>query len=177
MSIPNNITKDHLLKAIEKINIEGVPENAQSLYYDVLYNGVKYPPKLVVSYANLYANGEILDRGSFEGGPKKPSFILLKEKGFTIVKKNDTEVKETDIIEDRYPDLEMFFDQVKKEDFRTKHFQKYYRGLDVRIGFGQGTLAHIPWIAFLGENQEVQDGIYPGLLFFSKTQFGICMLL
>lgn len=52
MSIPKNIAKDHLLKAISKIDIEGIPSDGDSRYYDVLYEGKKYPPKLIVSYAN-----------------------------------------------------------------------------------------------------------------------------
>lgn len=160
MTIPDNITKDHLLKAIEKIDNDGIPEYGQSQYYDVLYNEKKYPPKLIVSYANLFANGEELDRNAFEGGLKTPAFALLEKEGFKIAKKNG--------ITDKYPDLEMFFGQIKHKDFRTNHFQKNYRGLKVKVGFGQGTLAHIPWIAFLGKNQEVQNGIYPVLLYFRK---------
>jgi hypothetical protein len=49
MRIPDNITKEHLLKAIEKIDREGIPSNENSTYYDVLHNEKRYPPKLVVS--------------------------------------------------------------------------------------------------------------------------------
>ena len=59
MSLPNNITKDNLLKAVEKIDNEGMPSNSDSRYYDVIYNNKKYPPKLIISYANLFANGYI----------------------------------------------------------------------------------------------------------------------
>jgi len=84
MTIPDNITKEHLLQAISKIDKEGIPDYAQSSYYDVVFNDVKYPPKLIVSYANLFANGEILDRNSFQGGLKTPCFKLLEENGFYI---------------------------------------------------------------------------------------------
>ena len=57
MSIPKNITKEHLLKAISKIDNDGIPKDGDSQYYDVIHNGKKYPPKLVVSYANIFANG------------------------------------------------------------------------------------------------------------------------
>ena len=62
MSVPDNITQTHLLQAIEKIDREGIPTDGQSRYYDAFYgsNGKPYPPKLVLSYANLYANGSIL---------------------------------------------------------------------------------------------------------------------
>ena len=42
MSIPQNITKEHLLKAIDRIDKEGIPSEADSRYYDVVYNGKSY---------------------------------------------------------------------------------------------------------------------------------------
>ena len=53
MQIPNNITKAHLIQAINKIDKEGVPNHADSQYYDVIHNGKRYPPKLIVSFANF----------------------------------------------------------------------------------------------------------------------------
>ena len=84
MNIPSNISKEHLLEAISKIDQEGIPDYAQSSYYDVVFNDLAYPPKLIVSYANLFANGEILDRNSFEGGLNTPCFKLLEKNGFVI---------------------------------------------------------------------------------------------
>ena len=88
MSIPNNITREHILKAIEKIDKDGIPLNGDSNFYDVLYNSNYYPPKLIVSIANYFANGVELDRNSFEGGMKKPCFKLLQSNGFEIVYKD-----------------------------------------------------------------------------------------
>jgi hypothetical protein len=88
MSIPNNIKKDHLLAAIEKIDREGIPTDADSQYYDVVYNGKRYPPKLIVSYANEFANGSLLDRSTFSGGMETPAFRLLEKEGFRIEKKS-----------------------------------------------------------------------------------------
>ena len=65
MPIPHNITQENILKAISKIDTEGIPSDGASRYYDVIYNGIKYPPKLIVSFANFFANGEIIDRNSF----------------------------------------------------------------------------------------------------------------
>src|SRR5690348_711669 len=91
MPIPDNINKEHLLKAIEKIDKEGYDYHAESSYYDVLYNSKRYPPKLVVSWANIFVNGEALDRNQFEGGLETPSFKLLERNGFAIVRKNTNE--------------------------------------------------------------------------------------
>ena len=41
--IPENITRDHLLKAIAKIDSEGIPTEVESRYYDVVFNNRNYP--------------------------------------------------------------------------------------------------------------------------------------
>ena len=66
--ILQNITRKDLLQAIERIDQEGIPANAHSSTYDVIYESKPYPPKLVVSWANKFANGEELDRSKFEVG-------------------------------------------------------------------------------------------------------------
>jgi 5-methylcytosine-specific restriction protein B len=86
--IPENITKEHLLKAIEEIDKEGIRKGRQSSTYDLIYNGKPYPPKLVLSIANKFPNGEELDHNSFWGGQDTPSFKKLESMGFAIEKKS-----------------------------------------------------------------------------------------
>lgn len=95
MPLPENITKEHLLKAIAVVNDEGIPMDAKSQYYDVVYNGKRYPPKLIVSIANKYANGEILDRNTFTGGIETQCFNLLESNGFVIERKSESEKGKT----------------------------------------------------------------------------------
>ena len=97
MSIPNNITKDHLLLAISKIDQEGIPNDGLSRFYDVIFNGKTYSPKLILSYANIFANGKILDRNSFEGGHDSECFKILKENKFMIIEKNNEDSKKTKV--------------------------------------------------------------------------------
>ena len=73
-----NITKEHIIDAIQEIDINGIEKGAHSSTYDVVYNNKRYPPKLVVSLANKYANGEILPRDTFSGGEGTPAFLLLE---------------------------------------------------------------------------------------------------
>ena len=88
MSIPSNISRQDLVKAIHRIKQEGIPSQADSQYYDVLFEGRQYPPKLIVSYANKFANGTELDRNSFNGGIDTPAFRLLEKHGFEIIPKD-----------------------------------------------------------------------------------------
>lgn len=97
MAFPTNIDKSHLLKAIEKIDLEGIPKDGNSQYYDVVHKDKRYPPKVIVSYANLYANNIILERNSFHGGLGSPCFKLLEKNGFEIIKKLDNNSYEPNI--------------------------------------------------------------------------------
>lgn len=157
MEIPTNITREHLLKAIEKIDREGIPSDADSQYYDVVFNGKRYPPKVIVSYANLFANGQPLDRTTFRGGQGTPGFKLLEQHGFTI------QLKEMGF----YKQLQTFLRQAKTGDLKTKgKYLKEYQGLTVKVSFGQGTTARVPWISFLAEGQSTSNGIFPNYLLY-----------
>ncbi|CAM4231979.1 McrB family protein [Gillisia limnaea] len=163
MSIPSNITKEHLEKAVEKIDKEGIPPNGDSQYYDALYNGKPYPAKLIVSYANFFANGEILDRRTFKGGLDTPCFQLLEINDFQIVKKNGTPILDDETF---YTVLINFLEQSETGNLKTKHFKDTFKGLKVKVSFGQGVSAQIPWISFLIHPHTTSEGIYPGYLFY-----------
>lgn len=63
--IPDNITKIHLEKAIDEIDKQGIRKGRHSSTYDLVHNGNFYPPKLVISIANRFANNIELDSESF----------------------------------------------------------------------------------------------------------------
>src|SRR5690606_5546785 len=164
MSIPSNITREHIERAIEKIDKEGIPPRANSSTYDVFFREKKYPPKLIVSYANEYANGEILNREEFHGGPDYPAFKLLHRRGFKILTKNGVPVVFDE--EKFYPQLQKFLEQSETGNLKTKHFKDSFKGLKVKVSFGQGVSAQIPWISFLIPPHTTSEGIYPGYLFY-----------
>ncbi len=64
--IPKTIQESHVLQAIEKIDAEGIVYPlTKSKKYDLVYNGKTYPPKLVISLAHEFANGEYLTHKKF----------------------------------------------------------------------------------------------------------------
>ncbi|MFI5185742.1 MAG: MrcB family domain-containing protein [Chitinophagales bacterium] len=65
--------------------------------------------------------------------------------------------------------LSAFFVQVEKSDHRTGHYPSFYSGLKIKVGFGIGRTAKIPWITFLGKGQTPQDGIFPVYYFFKEN--------
>lgn len=83
MSIPKNINKLHVLEAIHKINRERVREKRESTRFSLVYEGEYYPPKYVVSIANIFANGEEHSPSLFSGGDETNSF--LTKLGFEIL--------------------------------------------------------------------------------------------
>jgi len=87
--IPGNITKGHLLQALSEIDEKGIRKGRKSTTYDLLYEDKAYPPKLVLSIANRYANGEELNPESFVAGLNHAAFKFMMKEGFEIVKKND----------------------------------------------------------------------------------------
>lgn len=89
MGIPGNIKKADILKAILRIDKERInntlPAIRLSRKYFLRHNSIDYPPKLVISYANVYPNKKELS-------PKATVFTTymaqdyLEELGFKIVK-------------------------------------------------------------------------------------------
>ena len=72
MPIPDGITKEHVLEAMDRLGLDQAtwPAQSQSTDYDVIdpRNGARFPPKLVLSYAAEIATGTPLPRGKFHGG-------------------------------------------------------------------------------------------------------------
>lgn len=82
MAIPNNITKEHILQALEYVDRNGVPPMNQSMSYDLITEaGKKYPPKYVVSVANHFVNSTEISQDDFNS---IGAISLLEKLGFTI---------------------------------------------------------------------------------------------
>ena len=73
--IPNNITHQHILNAIQEID-EGrvrIPLDREPHNNDKLY-----PPKFIISLANKYANGNELESEKFSGGEETNGFLKAR---------------------------------------------------------------------------------------------------
>ena len=65
--------------------------------------------------------------------------------------------------------LTVFFAQTETESLATRQYPSLYSGLKLQAGFGIGVAAKIPWIAFLGKDQKVTNGIFPVFYFFKEN--------
>lgn len=158
------LTSDHVRLALQEIDRDGTPSDAVSTGYDLIHSGNRYPPKLVLSLAVKHATGEPLDRAAFSGGEESSAFRILRRLGFEIVPKpaGGGEIAEL---------LQRFCAQAEEGTrLVVQDYANEYRGLKVKVSFGQGNFARIPWIAFLGEGQGVSQGVYPVLLLFREER-------
>jgi 5-methylcytosine-specific restriction protein B len=83
-----DIKREHVLKALEEIDRNGVPPDARSTTYDLIERQHRYPPKLVLSLASKHASGVEFDRSLFTGGEASPAFALLRSLNFYIERKD-----------------------------------------------------------------------------------------
>jgi 5-methylcytosine-specific restriction enzyme B len=154
------ITAEHVHLALADIDRDGTPASAQSTGYDLIEAGKRYPPKLVFSLAAKHAAGHDFSRTLFTGGVDSQSFKVLQKLGFEISSK--------DLIG---PLLERFLAQAKAgSELSVQGYLAEYRGLSVKVSFGKGNFARIPWIAFLKKGQAVSKGIYPVFLLFEERK-------
>jgi len=120
LRIPQNITRDHIIQAIEEIKKVRWPPRNNSTTYDLFYQGERYPPKIVVMYANKYANGELFDVSKFSGGEDTTN-KFFRAQGFEILPKKEN------VPEFRYIDPALSHDQYPSKDKNKISFEKDYR--------------------------------------------------
>ena len=65
--------------------------------------------------------------------------------------------------------IEKFLKQAETDNLKKQGFSKKYRDFDVKLSFGVGSSAKIPWIAILCPPNTITDGIYPVYLFFKEV--------
>jgi 5-methylcytosine-specific restriction protein B len=66
--------------------------------------------------------------------------------------------------------LTNFFEQTETDNLTASHYPAFFSALKLKAGFGRGAAAKIPWVAFLGKDQKVMNGIFPVYYFFKEDQ-------
>lgn len=67
-----------------------------------------------------------------------------------------------------FNELKKFIAQADTDNLKTKQYNSEYRGTKVKVSFGQGNSAKIPWISFTIEPNTTSNGIYPVYLFYKE---------
>jgi hypothetical protein len=86
----NEITRNDILDAIAALDKNEPHEFGPSVFYDLIESGKRYPPKAVVGLAARRSLGRALRPQEFSGGQNSWAFRLLRERGFTIVEKDES---------------------------------------------------------------------------------------
>lgn len=81
------------------------------------------------------------------------------------------EILELGIMESEATSEKSFFDILQqflaqRNSLKTTQYPNSFCNFKLRVSFGQSQLSAIPWIAFLGDGQTVQKGIYPVYLHY-----------
>ncbi len=69
-----------------------------------------------------------------------------------------------------FQQLIMFLEQAKTDNLKTNHYVSKYQGTKVKVSFGIGGKATIPWISFLKGENTTSKGIYPVYLYYKEFE-------
>lgn len=149
---PTEITKEHVLNAIEKIKSENI-QLIPSTRYDVVIDGIPYPPKEVMRYAHAQLNGD--KRWEYSGG--QPTFKFLEQMGFEVKTKKGTDpllsllerykshIKESGLTDEIYK--WKLVEQFKgRPNLDTEDFAQEIRGLNfsnLTYGMARAVMVHL----------------------------------
>lgn len=164
-----HFTKQEILNAIFYLdeNLEEFKGRSSSTY-DLVFNGKKYPPILVLSKANELKGGSPLLLVDFNNSVDK-AFKYLTDNGFVVKPKVDKMINFKEFITIANEQVTGKGTNINATNFIRKN-KGFYKGLKVDISFGVGRASAVPWIVFLGENQKVKNGIYPALLYYKSLK-------
>lgn len=70
-----------------------------------------------------------------------------------------------------WPDiLKGFIFQAQSGDLKTSSYPKVWSDLKMRVSFGMGAQARVPWIAFVAPEMAVSKGFYPVYLYYKELE-------
>ena len=161
-----NFNRKDLIRAIQEIDKNpNLISGRHSSTYDLVFEGKKYPPILVLSVANTLKGNEELTLSSFGNNVEIP-FNYLRDNGFEIVHKAKRfELKLNEFIRVAQQQTTGLGTNDSAKFF-IRNNKGFKSDLKIDISFGAGRASAIPWIAFLGFNQSVKHGIYPVYLYY-----------
>lgn len=64
--------------------------------------------------------------------------------------------------------LNTFLLQAQKGELKTSSYPKEWSDLKMKVSFGMGAPARVPWIAFTAPEMQVSKGFYPAYLYYKE---------
>jgi hypothetical protein len=62
--------------------------------------------------------------------------------------------------------LNKFLSQVSTGDLKTAHYPREYGSFKMKVSFGQGVQARVPWVSFVAQGMSTSNGYYPVYLYY-----------
>jgi len=87
--------------------------------------------------------------------------LLAQDILYTMLQKETNNEEVFEIIEE-------FVEQGKTTNLKTNSYPKTFNGLNLKVSFGQGVPARIPWIGLTKSPNTISKGIYPVFLFYKE---------
>lgn len=66
--------------------------------------------------------------------------------------------------------LSEFLNQANGSDLKTAHYPKEYEAFRMKVSFGQGVSARVPWISFYSSGMSTSNGYYPVYLYYKESK-------
>lgn len=66
--------------------------------------------------------------------------------------------------------LTNFLNQSKEGSLKTSQYPKEWSELRMKVSFGMGGPARVPWIAFIAPEMQVSKGFYPVYLYYKDLE-------
>lgn len=89
--LPDTISRAHIEQALQHFDQGQDHAFGPSTFYDLVWQGKRYPPKAIMGLAAELATGERWVPDDFTGGEQSRCFFLLRDRGFVISPKPGTE--------------------------------------------------------------------------------------
>ena len=75
-----------------------------------------------------------------------------------------------------------FLQQARTGGLETARYKQTIGPLTLKVSFGPGAMAKVPWLDFFGYGQTAQNGIYPACLYYKSDDllllaYGACAAL
>ncbi len=74
----------------------------------------------------------------------------------------------SDYMDNLFEIINEFLVQAQKGDLKTSAYPREWSGLKMKVSFGMGAPARIPWIAFIAPEMQVSRGFYPVYLYYKE---------
>jgi 5-methylcytosine-specific restriction enzyme A len=89
--LPSSIAREALIQALREFDNGVAHKFGRSTFYDLLYEGRRYPPKAIVGLAATAETGRAYGPYDFTGGLDSRCFKILWNAGFEIIFKTDSQ--------------------------------------------------------------------------------------